>query len=139
MSGPRVLVCGGRDYADAGFMFRVLEKIRRQIGIGCIIQGECPFGGADALAKMYALCNGIEHADFPARVVAGRVLGPERNARMLKDGRPEIVVAFPGGSGTADMTTKALRARIPTWEPWEMPQFRYVLPPGRMGTLEIER
>lgn len=40
---------------------------------------------------------------------AGRV----RNLWMLEYGRPDLVVAFPGGHGTADMISKARKAGIP--------------------------
>jgi len=40
----------------------------------------------------------------------GRAAGPVRNAQMLAEGKPDFVVAFPGGRGTADMCKQA-RAR----------------------------
>jgi hypothetical protein len=33
----------------------------------------------------------------------GRKAGPIRNQRMLEEGKPDLVVAFPGGTGTAGM------------------------------------
>ena len=41
----------------------------------------------------------------------GRAAGPIRNGEMLKD-RPDLVVAFPGGKGTANMVTQATNAGI---------------------------
>jgi hypothetical protein len=38
--------------------------------------------------------------------------GPRRNAEML-DEKPDIILAFPGGKGTADMTKRAKAAGIP--------------------------
>lgn len=38
--------------------------------------------------------------------------GPARNARMLAEGEPDLVVAFPGGDGTADMVNKARAAGV---------------------------
>lgn len=40
-----------------------------------------------------------------------RLQGPMRNQRMLDEARPQVVIAFPGGSGTADMVDK-VRAAI---------------------------
>jgi hypothetical protein len=37
----------------------------------------------------------------------GRAAGPRRNQRMLEDFRPDLVVAFPGGRGTAYMVRRA--------------------------------
>jgi len=36
---------------------------------------------------------------------------------MLKDGRPDIVLAFPGGTGTADMMRRARAAGVRVVEP----------------------
>ena len=35
-----------------------------------------------------------------------------RNARMLAEGKPDLVVAFPGGRGTADMVAQARKAGV---------------------------
>ena len=35
-----------------------------------------------------------------------------RNRRMLEEGRPDLVIAFPGGKGTANMVRIALQAGI---------------------------
>jgi hypothetical protein len=37
----------------------------------------------------------------------GRAAGPIRNKRMLDEGSPDLVVAFPGGRGTANMIGQA--------------------------------
>ena len=42
--------------------------------------------------------------------------GPRRNARMLAEGKPDLVVAFPGGRGTADMVSKARAAKVEVME-----------------------
>jgi predicted Rossmann-fold nucleotide-binding protein len=39
-----------------------------------------------------------------------------RNQRMIDEGKPDLVVAFPGGSGTADMVRRAKRASIEVME-----------------------
>ncbi len=38
---------------------------------------------------------------------------------MLRDGRPELVVAFPGGKGTAHMVKLARAAGVTVLEPAE--------------------
>lgn len=44
----------------------------------------------------------------------GKSAGPRRNAEMLEDA--DVLIAFPGGDGTADCVTKARRAQIPVIE-----------------------
>ena len=42
----------------------------------------------------------------------GKKAGPLRNQRMLDDGKPDMVVAFPGGGGTKDMVRRAAKAGV---------------------------
>lgn len=109
----RVLVCGGRDYQDSRRVYAVLDKLHAEAGIDCIIEGGAR--GADALARSWAEhpygCGHVEtyEADWESQ---GTFAGPARNARMLAEGRPDVVIAFPGGRGTADMVRKARRAGV---------------------------
>jgi hypothetical protein len=47
----------------------------------------------------------------------GAAAGPVRNQKMLVEGRPDLVVAFPGGKGTADMVRRSERAGISAFRP----------------------
>ena len=47
----------------------------------------------------------------------GRGAGPIRNREMLQYSEPDIVVAFPGGAGTADMIRAARTAGYPVVQP----------------------
>lgn len=42
--------------------------------------------------------------------------GPLRTTQMLVEGRPDAVIAFPGGKGTAHMVRKARAAGLPVVE-----------------------
>lgn len=42
----------------------------------------------------------------------GKKAGPIRNTWMLKYATPDLVIAFPGGGGTADMVAQAEAAGI---------------------------
>lgn len=42
--------------------------------------------------------------------------GGIRNQRMLDEGKPDLVLAFPGGKGTADMVRRARKAGVPVRE-----------------------
>jgi hypothetical protein len=113
----RLLVCGGRDYWDIDRVFAALNKAHSQNRITAIIEGGAV--GADHLARRWAESNGVELLTFQADWAAhGRAAGPLRNQRMLDEGRPDGVVAFPGGRGTADMVRRAEAAGIRVWLPW---------------------
>lgn len=108
----KVLVCGGRDYADQQKVDQVLGAIDRIDGIDTIIEG-CA-SGADSLAEDWARRMGKVLRHFPADWQKhGRAAGPLRNRQMLLEGRPDAVVAFPGGRGTAHMTRIAQEAGVP--------------------------
>jgi hypothetical protein len=119
----RVLVCGGRDYDDRNAVFRWLDantprSVPDQYGndmpLGVtIIHGCCPTG-TDRWADEWAVVNWCNIAEYPADWrTHGRTAGPIRNQRMIDDGKPDLVVAFPGGRGTADMVRRAEAAGIP--------------------------
>lgn len=107
--GPRVLVCGGRDYTNRYRMWAVLHEMHGRVPMTVLIEGECPGKiNADKIAKRWAEYNGIPVLPFPADWVGdGMGAGPRRNLKMLCEGRPDVVVAFPGGRGTRDMVQKA--------------------------------
>jgi hypothetical protein len=107
----RVLVCGGRNYSNAMSVGSWLGGIRRDHGIAAIIEGGAT--GADKLARFYGEYAGIPVVTFNADWNAhGRAAGPLRNQRMIEEGKPDLVVAFPGGRGTADMVRRAREAGI---------------------------
>lgn len=107
----RVLVCGGRDYSDIVRVFSVLDKLHREAGIDAIIEGGAK--GADRLAKEWAKQFGIPVQTYEADWESyGSFAGPKRNAEMLAHAQPDLVIAFAGGRGTADMTRKARKAGV---------------------------
>lgn len=109
----KVLVCGGRDYSDREALERALDRIHAETPITCLIEGGAM--GADYLACVWSAKRQIEgHRRFSADwVMHGRSAGPIRNQRMLDEGKPDLVVAFPGGRGTADMIRRAEAAGVP--------------------------
>ena len=108
----RVLVCGGRRYADDRHVNRVLDEIDSERGPITIIEGGAH--GADELAYRWARSRKRPHIQVVAEWSQhGRAAGPIRNQRMLEEHRPDLVVAFPGGVGTADMVRRAQAAGVP--------------------------
>lgn len=105
----RVLVCGGRDYADKLELWRALDAW--DPAITEVISGMAR--GADAFAAEWAEEHEIPLHRFPADWdTHGKAAGPIRNQRMLDEGKPDVVVAFPGGRGTADMVRRAEAAGV---------------------------
>jgi predicted polyphosphate/ATP-dependent NAD kinase len=113
-SGPlKVIACGGRDYADAARVDRILSTIHEALQMDDLIHGGA--SGADTLAASWAMRAGVRVREYQADwATLGRAAGPSRNAAMLM-ACPALVVAFPGGRGTADMVAQAGKARVPVW------------------------
>lgn len=108
----RVLVCGGRDFNDRDFIWNTLCQVDARLGrISCIIHGAAT--GADSEGMIWAQGSDRLHAPFVADWrTHGKAAGPMRNQRMLDEGKPDLVVAFPGGRGTADMVRRARAAGV---------------------------
>lgn len=108
----RLLVCGGRHYDDRATVYFTLDAIHKATPVSVVIHGSAP--GADTLADSWAQERLIPCQRFPAAwTMLGRAAGPIRNARMLTEGKPDAVLAFPGNDGTADMVRKARSAGVP--------------------------
>ena len=111
----RVLVCGGRDYSDVGTLVSRLAGLHVDRGIDLIIEGGG--AGADTLARQFGQVSCIPVQTFRADWRKhGRGAGPIRNRQMIEEGKPDLVVAFPGGKGTADMVRRARAAGIEVLE-----------------------
>lgn len=102
----RVLVCGGRDYTNYEELGFHLANLRARSGISAIIHGAQR--GADTLAGRWAKENNIPVEAYPADWHRyGKPAGPIRNQRMLNEGKPDLVIAFPGNRGTRRMIQQA--------------------------------
>jgi hypothetical protein len=127
-----VLVCGGRDFGEpasadgtprpgwveeSALVRATLDRLHAEGPIR-IVEGGAP--GADRRAQDWAADRRV-----PCRTMRadwsryGKAAGPRRNAEMLavlvaeRDrGADVLVVAFPGGKGTADMVARARRAGL---------------------------
>lgn len=114
-----VLVTGGRDYTDMGTVFDCLTKLDEQFERMIIVHGAAD--GADSLA--YDVCQevGIEQCCLPAcwnKYI--RAAGPIRNKLMLDLFNVDLVLAFPGDVGTANMKEQAAKQEIPILEPEDL-------------------
>lgn len=114
----KVLVCGGRKFSDRDLLYKVLNVIHNGVkgGITTIIHGGAT--GADSIAGDWSV-NVLKKeaevylANWNMHKTAA---GPIRNRKMLKEGKPDLVVAFPGGSGTADMIKIAVAAGLKVFD-----------------------
>ena len=112
LAGPgkkyeKVLVTGGRNYADKNVLYRELAKINPSV----IVHGAAR--GADSLAGEYAREKGVQERAYPADWnTYGNRAGFLRNQQMLDTETPDLVIAFPGGKGTAGMVKIARTAGV---------------------------
>jgi len=107
----RVLVCGGRQFTDTTLLNTKLDELHAQYRFSVLIEGDAI--GADRLAGEWADAHEIEHVKFIADwETYGSKAGPKRNRRMLTEGKPDLVVAFPGEHGTAHMVRISRAASV---------------------------
>jgi hypothetical protein len=110
----RVTVTGGRDYTDVGVIFGALDFVHFEVGITHLDHGNAR--GVDRLCGAWAVQNNIPFEPWPAdwngtwpRKAAGNI----RNGIMLVGAKPDLLIVFPGGAGTADCSRKAAALGIP--------------------------
>ena len=109
----RVLICGGRDFDDYAMLADTLIGLIGQYDPKevTIISGHAR--GADKLGEQFAKANNCELLIFPADWDKfGKGAGPIRNQQMIDEGKPDLVVAFKGGKGTADMVRRTKKHNI---------------------------
>lgn len=110
-----VIICGGRDISREDAI-NLLERDAKDdiafatglhsFSIAKIIHGGCR--GADEGAAAWAAREGINTVSCPANWKKhGKAAGPIRNRKMIVDHKPDLVLALPGGKGTADMIRAA--------------------------------
>lgn len=121
----RLLVCGGRTFGwemeEYKFIIKKLNllsceytdftKPEKYLPDIVIIEGGAK--GVDNVALDWALCNFCTYETYEADwTTHNKATGPIRNRRILEEGKPDLVVAFPGGKGTANMVKQAKQAGI---------------------------
>jgi hypothetical protein len=106
----KVIVTGGRDYANAEKVKSVLDHFKPEL----IIHGDC--SGADTLAKKYALANKIPHLPYPYPGQYGRAGGPIRNQQMCEENQDATLIAFKGDKGTKNCIMNAKKLGMKVFE-----------------------
>lgn len=111
VNSMRVLVCGGRNYTDYEKLAAVLDELDLNERFTTLIEGGAK--GADSLAKNWAVIRDIIVEEYKANWdTYGKSAGWIRNTEMLVKGKPDLVIAFPGGKGTHNMIRQATQAGI---------------------------
>lgn len=132
----KVLVCGGRNYGfeeidgkwkpcplERAIMWDYLNVLHRGVSITHIIHGMAL--GADSMADEWAREHGSQRVLVPADWDAlGKRAGPVRNRRMLEL-LPDVVVAFPGGAGTAHLVKSAQTAGVEVYRVAEKAEYKF--------------
>jgi SLOG family YspA-like protein len=110
-NGQTWLICGGRDFADRGLFERAMAQLFADRGRPAkIVHGGAR--GADTMGGELGEKLGLPTVAVMADWSIGRKAGPIRNQRMLDEHAPDLVVAFPGGRGTADMVRRARKSGV---------------------------
>lgn len=122
----RFLVCGGRKFSNFNIIGLTTDQLKEKFNEWFFIwkilndfvdEGDVIISGmavgADTCAAQYAKFQKMKLLEFPADWNKyGKSAGPIRNQQMLDEGRPDLVIAFPGGTGTTDMIRRAKKAGI---------------------------
>lgn len=107
----RLLVCGGRDFSDIGALRQAMNAAVGHEKDVVVIHGGAR--GADTLAGRIANEARVPVEIFPANwELHGKRAGFVRNRQMLVEGKPDLVLAAPGGRGTAMMVKIAREAGV---------------------------
>lgn len=106
-----VAVTGGRNYQEQDHVLRVLSELSPYTVR--LVLGDCKTG-VDCYALSYAemmhMPFTVYHADWKKH---GKSAGPRRNTAMIVVGKPDLLLAFPGGAGTLDCTRQAAKHKVP--------------------------
>lgn len=108
----RVLVCGGQKFYNKVLFRYTMNMLHADTPVTLVMHGGT--NGADWLAKYWADGMSIPKEEYkdPRWLGTSRNVGNRKNHFMLKESKPDIVVAFPGGKNTADMIKQAKKAGI---------------------------
>jgi len=115
----KILVCGGREFDDFNLLDKTLDEYLWDVNEGWPIWITGGAKGADFLTRVWVKMRFTpsKWKDFYREYKAdwkahGKVAGFIRNQQMLDEEKPNLVIAFPGGKGTANMVKLAREAGV---------------------------
>lgn len=110
MNDITLCIAGSREFRNYKLFKLIFETyirpvIERDFGpIACIIDGDCPTGGVDAMANRYAIEKGIKWARYPADWKnLGKKAGPIRNGLMADSEASVLWCYHISGRGSMDV------------------------------------
>jgi hypothetical protein len=107
----RIIVCGARNFPHLDVVDGELTKINMRNLLTTVIHG-CS-GALGSEVDRWARSYGIPIVHYPHNWEYHGKKGEQvRNAFMLEDARPDLVVAFPGGCHTADLVRRAVNIGV---------------------------
>lgn len=122
-----ITVTGGRDFEDADLLEKTLNQYvserlwsfqhadPKEVPRIFLVEGGA--GGADELARKWAEKHGYARCTVPAEwKTFDKTAGSRRNEQMQLWFIPDMVFAFPGGTGTADMVARTKVRRRAFWQ-----------------------
>lgn len=108
----RLILVGGRHLDDVALIRRALSRVHARHAPDVLIHGGLPALGA--AAEDWARARGLHILRYPANWQAfGRRAEAIRNAFMLADSRPDLMLALPGGADTRALVLAALARALP--------------------------
>ena len=119
----KILICGDRDWTDDATISTFLHSWPKDT---VIIHGDCR--GADSIAGKIAKEIGLIVEAYPAQWTKyHEEAGPIRNAQMLDEGKPDMVVYFhhnlAESKGTKNMVMQANYANIRVFDGWALVEY----------------
>lgn len=117
----RLLICGGREFNDYNLVKKTIKQIVYSYEVKDLVIIHGGARGADYLGKRYCQEHNVKEEEYLAQwnifnkngqKVTDKAAGYKRNKKMLDQGKPDLVVAFEGGNGTAHMVDIAENAGV---------------------------
>lgn len=113
----RILITGSRDFGDyRGFCDALWAVLAYNdvANLESIISGG--LSATDSFSQRWAKSNDVDVLEFlPDWETFGKAATSIRDGKMLTEGRPDAIIAFPGGKGDRDLVTRAETMNIPVY------------------------
>lgn len=114
-----VAITGGRKHKVTQAELDAFDELLRELHADVVVHGAAPGVDTDVAAHVKRMRpRSIRVYGYPVdEALDGKwpAAGCIRNGRMLKESRAQKLVAFRGGSGTADCVRRAMVRGLPIW------------------------
>ncbi len=108
----RLIIAGGRHFDDVALIRAALARAHAIRPITVLIHGGS--GALGITSEDWAREMRLHVVRYPANWREfGKRAEAIRNAFMIEDSRPDMVLALPGGNDTADLIANAARVGLP--------------------------